>query len=106
MLPQEHESFFGKRKKDVFLAGEVAVDGARAVLDLFSNLAHRHVGVPVSQEETARGRQNVPTHRLPLAGMPLFNPHVRSTNYTAFRNLTVLRHARIHILRMPNTDKA
>ena len=60
------KAFLGQREEDVVLAGEVAVDRRRAVLDAIRNLADRDVLIALGDEKIARRIQNRPRDRLAL----------------------------------------
>ena len=55
---QQPESFLRERQEDVVLAGEIAVDGGGAVLDLLGDLPDRHVLIALRDEQLARGVEN------------------------------------------------
>src|SRR5512138_93824 len=50
---EELEALFRKRIEDVVLAGEVAVEGGRAVLDLLGDLSNGDVAIALVDEEFA-----------------------------------------------------
>ena len=76
VLEEEAEALFGKREEDVVLAGEVTVDGRRAVFDPLGDLADGNLMVAVGHEELAGGVQDGPGHRLALAFLPFFDAQV------------------------------
>ena len=80
MGPEHLQAFLGEGEKDVFLAGEIAVNRPRAVLDLFSHLPHRHVGVALSQEQASCRGQNGAPDVLALSGMTFSNSHWNETS--------------------------
>jgi hypothetical protein len=69
------EPLGGEREEDVVLAGEVAVDRRRAVLDALSDLADRDVGVAFRHEQIARGGENGGAHRMPLPVLSFSDAH-------------------------------
>src|SRR5262245_43191248 len=72
---EQVESLLGERKKDVVLAGEVAVDGGGAVFDPLSDLADRHVLIALSREKLARRVQNGAADCFPVAFLSFFDSH-------------------------------
>jgi len=76
VVAKKLEPFLGKREKDIFLAGKVAVDGAGTVLDLVSNLPHGHIRIALCEEQCAGGVQNRPSNRLALSRLTLSNAHL------------------------------
>ena len=73
---QQPEAFLGEREEDVVLAGEVAVDGRRAVLDALGDLADGDFLVSVGDEELARRIQNRSGDRLPVPFLTFFHTQV------------------------------
>ena len=57
-LEELAEAFFGEREEQVVLARKVAVEGRGAVLDLFRDLADRHVPVALGDEQLPGRVQN------------------------------------------------
>ena len=54
MRADDLQPLLGQREEDIFLAGEVAVNGSRAIFNLFGNFAHRHAGVALIEEQRPR----------------------------------------------------
>ena len=72
---EDSEPLFGERQEDVVLAGKIAVDRGRAVLDLLRDLPDRDVLVTLGDKQIARGVQNRPGDRLPFPLLPLLDSH-------------------------------
>ena len=81
MIAKCQQALFSERKKDVFLRRKIAVDGAGAVLDLFGNLAHRHIGIALGQKEGAGRAQNGVADMFSLTTVAFLDTH-RFRDYT------------------------
>src|SRR5260221_11346579 len=64
---EQPEALFGERVEDVVLAGEVSVEGGRAVFDTLGDLADGHVAVALGHEELAGGIEDGPAHCLAIS---------------------------------------
>src|SRR5262249_50760332 len=69
---QQAEAFLRQREEDVVLAGEVAVDGGRAVFDALGDLADRDFVIPMSNEELPGSIQNGWADRFSVAFLTFF----------------------------------
>ena len=72
---EQPEAFFGERVEDVVLAGEVAVDGRRAVFDALGDLADRDVAVALGHEELAGRIEDGAADGLAISLLTFFNTH-------------------------------
>ncbi|HUU35976.1 MAG TPA: hypothetical protein VMW48_18050 [Vicinamibacterales bacterium] len=72
------EAFRRQSKEDVVLAGEVAVNSRRAVLDTFGDLADGDVPVALGHEQIARRGQDAVVDGLFLAVLTFSDAHVIS----------------------------
>jgi hypothetical protein len=68
-------ALLGQREEDFVLAGEVAVDGRRAVFDALGDLAHRDVPVALGEEEITGGAQNRLAHRVSFPFLSFLYAH-------------------------------
>jgi hypothetical protein len=79
---EDSEPLFGERQEDVVLAGKIAVDGGRAVLNLLRDLADRDVLVTLGDKQIARSVQNRPGDRLPFPFLTFLDSHSGSISRT------------------------
>ena len=70
------KAFFGEREEDVVLAGEVAVDGGRAVFDAFGDLANRDALIAFGDEQVAGSGEDGGRDGLPFAVLTFFCSHI------------------------------
>ena len=69
------EAFLGQREEDVVLAGEVAVDRGRAVLDALGDLADGDLPVALGDEEVAGRGENGLADGVPLSVLSFLDAH-------------------------------
>jgi hypothetical protein len=80
-VAEQVKAFLGEGEEDVVFAGEITVDGGRAVLDPLGNLANRDVLEPLGDEQLARGVENSPSHRLAVAFLSFLDTHRSSPDF-------------------------
>ena len=88
---QQPEAFFGERVEDVVLAGEVAVDGRRAVFDALGDLANRDVAVAFGHEQLAGRIEDGAADGLAISLLTFFNTHDADLKLNSVQSINIVR---------------